>query len=156
LSALCTNSGFQSSHLGECCFSITIGNDIFENGKHDKEPHKFACKILDASWSTFRIMCKYKANRIVEVRPAYFSIDCSSRCGHPVPRSLAVRTHCCPKCSALIDRNHNSAINHLQNGLKLLHLTTGGAPGSNACRDCKAVEEAGSPRINSWVVHIKT
>lgn len=54
--------------------------------------HKLACRILDASWSTFRRMCQYKANRVVEIEPANSSIDCS-RCGHPVPKSLAIRTH---------------------------------------------------------------
>jgi putative transposase len=83
--------------------------------------HRLARKILDASWSTFKTMVQYKANRVVEVEPAYSSIDCS-RCGHSVPKSLAVRTHSCPKCSAVMDRDYNSAINHLQNGLELLQL----------------------------------
>src|SRR5690242_317453 len=77
--------------------------------------------MLDASWSIFKIMCKYKANRVVEVEPAYSSIDCS-RCGNPVAKLLAVRTHFCPKCKAVLDRDYNSAINHLQKGLQLLLL----------------------------------
>jgi putative transposase len=81
--------------------------------------HKLARKILDASWSTFKVMLQYKANRVVEVEPAYSSVDCS-RCSHPVPKSLAVRTHSCPKCGAVMDRDYNSAMNHLQNGLELL------------------------------------
>ncbi|MEW6603820.1 MAG: RNA-guided endonuclease TnpB family protein [Thermoproteota archaeon] len=84
--------------------------------------HRLARKILDASWSTFKQMLQYKVNRVVEVEPAYSSID-SSRCGHPVPKSFAVRTHACPKCGAITDRDYNSAINHLQNRLtKLLGL----------------------------------
>lgn len=83
--------------------------------------HRLARKILDSSWSTFKMMCQYKANRVIEVEPAYSSIDCSS-CGCPVPKSLAVRTHVCPKCGAMLDRDYNSAMNHLQNGLKYLHL----------------------------------
>lgn len=83
--------------------------------------HKLARKILDASWATFKTMLQYKANRVVEVEPAYSSIECS-RCGHPVPKSLAVRTHTCTQCGVILDRDHNSAINHLQNGLELLHL----------------------------------
>jgi putative transposase len=83
--------------------------------------HKLARKILDASWYTFRVMCKYKSNRIVEVEPAYSSIDCS-RCGYLVPKSLAIRIHVCLSCGAVLDRDHNSAINHLQNGSKLLRL----------------------------------
>lgn len=83
--------------------------------------HKLARKIMDASWSTFKSMCQYKANRVVEVEAAYSSIACS-RCGHLVPKSLAVRTHSCPKCMVMLDRDHNSAMNHLQNGLKYLQL----------------------------------
>jgi putative transposase len=83
--------------------------------------HKLARKILDASWSTFKQMLKYKANRVLEVEPAYSSINCS-RCANPVPKSLAVRTNVCPKCRAVLDRDYNSAMNHLQNGLKVLGL----------------------------------
>ena len=105
--------------------------------------HRLARKILDSSWSTFSMMCQYKANRMVEVEPAYSSIDCS-RCGHPVPKSLAVRTHVCPKCGAVLDRDYNSAINHLQNGLQSLDLpmergkVTPAEPQSE-------VDEAGTP-----------
>jgi putative transposase len=83
--------------------------------------HKLSRRILDASWSTFKAMCQYKANRVVEVEPAYSSINCS-RCGHHVPKALAVRTHSCSQCLAVLDRDYNSAINHLQNGMKLLQL----------------------------------
>jgi len=83
--------------------------------------HKLARRILDAGWYTFKQFCQYKANRVVGVEQAYSSIDCS-RCGHPAPKSLAVRTHVCPRCRAVLDRDYNSAINHQQNGLELLHL----------------------------------
>jgi putative transposase len=83
--------------------------------------HRLARRILDSSWYTFKAMCYYKANRVVEVEPAYSSVDCSN-CGHKVPKSLAVRTHSCPKCCAVLDRDYNSALNHLQNGLQLLQL----------------------------------
>lgn len=83
--------------------------------------HRLARKILDSGWSTFKQMLQYKANRVVEVEPAYSSINCSY-CDYPVRKSLAVRTHVCSKCGAVMDRDYNSAINHLQNGLKLLGL----------------------------------
>ena len=84
--------------------------------------HKLARKILDASWSTFKAMLQYKANRVIEVEPAYSSVDCS-RCGHhPVPKSLAVCTHACPECGAVMDRDYNAALNILQRGLESLML----------------------------------
>lgn len=83
--------------------------------------HRLARKILDAGWYTFRTMCKYKANRVVDVEPAYSSIECSF-CSHPVPKSLAIRTHVCPRCGVIVDRDYNSALNHLQNGLVMLNL----------------------------------
>jgi len=83
--------------------------------------HRLARKILDSSWFTFRMMCQYKANRVVEVEPAYTSINCS-QCGHPVPKSLAVRTHACPECGAVLDRDYNSGLNIKYNGLELLGL----------------------------------
>ncbi len=89
--------------------------------------HRLARKILDASWSTFKQMLQYKANRVVvvEVEPSYTSVDCS-RCGNnPVPKSLAVRTHMhvCPECGAVLDRDYNASINNiLQRGLKSLLL----------------------------------
>ncbi|AFU58024.1 putative transposase, IS605 OrfB family [Candidatus Nitrososphaera gargensis Ga9.2] len=81
--------------------------------------HRLARKILDASWSAFKNMLQYKANRVVEVEPAYSSVDCS-RCGHPVPKSLVVRTHVCTKCRAVLDREYNATINILQRGLESL------------------------------------
>jgi putative transposase len=83
--------------------------------------HRLARKILDASWSTFKMMCQYKANRVVEIEPAYTSVNCS-QCGHPVPKSLAVRTHTCLECKAVLDRDYNSSLNIKCNGLELLGL----------------------------------
>lgn len=83
--------------------------------------HRLARKILDASWSTFKQMLQYKANRVVEVEPAYTSINCS-QCGRPVPKSLAVRTHVCPECGAVLDRDYNSSLNIKYDGLKCLGL----------------------------------
>ncbi|MEW5839962.1 MAG: RNA-guided endonuclease TnpB family protein [Thermoproteota archaeon] len=83
--------------------------------------HRLARKILDASWSTFKQMLRYKVNRVVEVESAYTSVDCS-RCGYSVPKSLAVRTHVCTECGVVLDRDYNAAINILQRGLESLLL----------------------------------
>ncbi|AFU57823.1 putative transposase, IS605 OrfB [Candidatus Nitrososphaera gargensis Ga9.2] len=83
--------------------------------------HRLARKILDASWSTFKNMLQYKANRVVEVEPAYTSVDCS-RCCYPVPKSLAVRTHVCTECGAVLDRDYNASLNILKRGLESLMM----------------------------------
>lgn len=81
--------------------------------------HKLARQILDSGWGTFKNLLEYKAKMIVEVEPAYTSINCS-RCGNPVPKTLAVRTHRCNKCGLVIDRDYNASRNTKQEGLKIL------------------------------------
>ncbi|MDY7003081.1 MAG: zinc ribbon domain-containing protein [Cyanobacteriota bacterium] len=40
-----------------------------------------------------------------------------SNCGQKVPKNLSVRTHSCPKCQTVLDRDENAAINILNKGL---------------------------------------
>lgn len=81
--------------------------------------HRVAQHILDSGWRTFRSMLDYKARMLVEVGPAYTSIDCS-HCGEQVMKSLSVRTHTCLRCGLDIDRDYNAALNILQRGLSSL------------------------------------
>lgn len=81
--------------------------------------HSLARAILDSSWSTFGSMLEYKAKKVVGVLAANTTIDCS-KCGHNVPKSLAVRIHRCDKCGIVLDRDYNAALNILQRGLKSL------------------------------------
>jgi putative transposase len=81
--------------------------------------HKMARAILDSGWSMFGSMLKYKAKQVVEVYSPNTSVDCSY-CGNKVPKSLAVRIHRCDKCSIVLDRDYNAALNILQRGLKSL------------------------------------
>ncbi len=114
--------------------------------------HRLARKILDASWCAFKMMLQYKANRVVEVVSVYSSIDCSP-CGRPMPKSLAVRTHSCPKCGALMDRDYSSAINHLQNPSEPLHLLPaecGEVPPREIIQRSLKQE---APCFQAWVVH---
>ncbi len=83
--------------------------------------HHLARRIIDSGWRTFKQMLEYKANRLFEVDPRNTSVDCS-RCGNPVPKTLAARTHRCNKCGLVIDRDFNSGLNILQVGLSLLCL----------------------------------
>jgi putative transposase len=83
--------------------------------------HCLARHIMDSSWSMFKQMLEYKANRLVEVNSHNTSVKCS-RCGNPVPKTLAVRLHECPRCGIVLDRDYNAASNILQDGMTLLHL----------------------------------
>lgn len=80
-----------------------------------KNPH-LARSIADAGWSKFLAMVAYKAEKagghFVSVDPRNTSQKCSG-CGELVPKSLAVRTHACPHCGLVIDRDWNAAKNIL-------------------------------------------
>jgi putative transposase len=75
--------------------------------------------ISDAGWAQFRTIleCKaaYAGKRVVAVPPAYTSQDCSG-CGERVPKSLSVRTHVCPRCGLVLDRDANAALTILRAG----------------------------------------
>jgi len=93
-----------------------------------KNPH-LAKSISDAGWSLFLGWVRYYAGlagiECVAVPPAYTSQNCSS-CGQIVRKSLSVRTHCCPHCGLILDRDQNAALNILQEALRILgHRKTG-------------------------------
>lgn len=75
-----------------------------------------ARSVHDASWSDFIAKLRYKAERagaqLIEVDPKFTSQDCSG-CRARVPKALAVRTHSCPFCGLVLDRDHNAALNVL-------------------------------------------
>jgi putative transposase len=81
--------------------------------------HALAKSISDAGWAAFRITLDYKAacagKRVVAIEPAYTSQDCSG-CEERVPKGLSVRTHVCPSCGLVIDRDENAALNILRAG----------------------------------------
>ncbi|HEV8190120.1 MAG TPA: transposase, partial [Ktedonobacterales bacterium] len=53
---------------------------------------------------------RYAGRRVVALPPAYTSQECSG-CGERVPKSLSVRTHACPSCGLVLDRDENAARN---------------------------------------------
>src|SRR5215813_9557455 len=73
-----------------------------------------AKSISDAGWAQFRTILTSKAayagKWVVAVPPQYTSQDCSG-CGERVPKSLSVRTHICPSCGLVLDRDENAARN---------------------------------------------
>ena len=73
--------------------------------------------ILDAGWGQFQALCAAKAasagRQVALVDPYNTSQQCSG-CKKVVPKDLDVRTHVCPHCGLVLDRDHNAAINILQ------------------------------------------
>lgn len=84
---------------------------------------RLAKSVLDAAWGQFIIILEAVAVkcgvRVVKVNPHGTSQDCSS-CGTKVPKTLSVRTHECPKCGLVIDRDENAAVNILNRALEQL------------------------------------
>jgi putative transposase len=69
----------------------------------------------------FRELLAYKAIeagcKIVTENPSYTSQACSG-CGGIVPKKLSVRTHHCPDCGLILDRDINAARNILSAGTR--------------------------------------
>ncbi|MYE91601.1 IS200/IS605 family element transposase accessory protein TnpB, partial [Candidatus Poribacteria bacterium] len=76
--------------------------------------HYLSKSISDAGWGRFRLILQSKAANagltLTQVNPKHTSQKCSG-CDSIVPKSLSVRTHDCPHCGLVIDRDHNAAIN---------------------------------------------
>src|SRR5262249_45925951 len=98
---------------------------------------RLAKSILDAAWGAFLNILTYKAAsagcQVIRVSPRYTTQKCY-KCGELVQKSLSVRTHICPWCGYVADRDVNAA----QNILKA------GAPPSGTLAD-RLADEPGSP-----------
>jgi len=106
--------------------------------------HKLSKSISDASWYQFTEWFEFfaKIYRIVcvAVPPHFTSQDCSV-CGTRVQKTLSTRTHQCPNCQTVLDRDHNAAINILKKGLQYLGNHLNGTVGQTET-DPNALGEA--------------
>ena len=99
---------------------------------------KMAKSVLDAGWGQFLSILSTKAVRVAwptalnaglltkAVNPRNTSQNCSN-CGKKVPKKLKDRTHFCPHCGYVADRDVNAAKN-------ILHLAVGHPVSSKAYR----------------------
>jgi putative transposase len=94
--------------------------------------HHLAKSIHDASWSAFLAILEDKAERaghqVIRV-PARFTTQKCHHCGEHVQKSLSVRTHICPSCGLVEDRDVNAAKNILQAGAPPSGTGADGLPG---------------------------
>jgi putative transposase len=87
---------------------------------------------LDARWYRFLTILAYKAacagKRAESVDPAFTTQECSNVlpdgtiCGERIAKSLSIRTHICPKCGYIADRDENAARNIQWRGQRLRGL----------------------------------
>lgn len=86
--------------------------------------HHLAKSIMDASWGAFLDILEVKAgnarHQMIRVNPRFTSQKCY-KCGEIVQKSLSVRTHICPFCGYIADRDVNAAQNILKRGQGLGH-----------------------------------
>ncbi len=86
--------------------------------------NKLNKSIADVAWNQLAQFTAYKAEDagrlFLQVDPRNTSKRCS-RCSMLVPKTLADRTHSCPHCGLVLDRDHNAAINILALGLQRIN-----------------------------------
>jgi putative transposase len=83
--------------------------------------HHLAKSIADASWGLFLGWVRYyglvHAIPIIAV-PARFTTQECSGCGYRVKKTLSQRTHVCPNCGLVLDRDQNAALNILESAFR--------------------------------------
>jgi putative transposase len=102
--------------------------------------HCLAKALSDAGWSKLDFMLTYKAEsaggEIVTTDRFYASTQLCCDCGNKQEMELSERTYTCKKCGSIKPRDLNSAINLLNEGLRIKNNTnTAGRAGINACGD---------------------
>ena len=95
--------------------------------------HHLAKSISDASWGAFLTILEEKAeiagHQVIRVNPRFTSQKCF-KCGEIVQKRLSVRTHLCPFCGYVADRDVNAAQNILSKaGAPLSGTVEGARPG---------------------------
>jgi len=79
--------------------------------------HHLSKSIMDASWGAFLDILTAKAesagHEVIRVNPRFTSQKCY-QCGEIIQKSLSIRTHICPHCGYVEDRDVNAAKNILK------------------------------------------
>jgi putative transposase len=87
---------------------------------HLVKNHHLAKSISDASWGLFlawvRSYGQLATVPVVAVPARYTTQDCSG-CGFRVKKTLSMRTHVCPSCGLVLDRDCNAALTILDAAL---------------------------------------
>ena len=117
------------AHKTSKFFASNYGTIVFEDLKiaNMVKNRRLASAILDACWGKTRRLTAYKAERrggrVILVQPSGTSQECSG-CGKSVEKALSERTHSCPFCGLVLDRDVNAARNILARGLEQARAET--------------------------------
>ncbi|MBW4446614.1 MAG: transposase [Spirirestis rafaelensis WJT71-NPBG6] len=120
----------RKEYCKRVAYSVIQSNDLVAyedlNVKGLVRNRHLAKSISDAGWSTFRSWLEYfghKYGKITVAVPPYNTSQNCSNCGKKVKKSLSTRTHVCPHCGYVADRDVNAAINILKLGLSTVGHT---------------------------------
>ena len=94
---------------------------LTSNGKHlthGKSVHSAGYGMF-VNWLKWD--CHKSGSLVVAVDKYYSSTQLCSVCGHKQTMDISDRVYICPSCSAVIDRDYNSAINIKAEGLRIYH-----------------------------------
>jgi putative transposase len=114
----------REEYCKKLAYSVIQSNDLVAyedlNVKGLVKNRRLAKSISDAGWTIFRNWVEYFGQKYgkvtVAVPPHHTSQECSN-CGTIVKKTLSERTHICPHCGYVADRDVNAAQNILQRGL---------------------------------------
>lgn len=93
------------------------------NGASQKK--RLNASIYDVGWGLFVRTLEHIASKIgkqvVKIDPRFTTQKCNN-CSELVKKSSSVRTHCCPSCGYVANRDYNAAKNILRLGLESLEI----------------------------------
>jgi putative transposase len=140
----------RKEYCKRVAYSVIQSNDLVAyedlNVKGLVRNRHLAKSISDAGWSTFRQWLEYfgfKYGKVTIAVPPYNTSQNCSSCGKKVKKSLSTRTHVCPHCGFIEDRDVNAAINILK-----LALCTAGHAGTYAWGDLPSWAIGAIPSFN--------
>lgn len=117
----------RKEYCKRLAYSVVHSNDVIVyedlNVKGMVKNRHLAKSISDSGWSTFRQWLEYfghKYGKVTIAVPPYNTSQNCSNCGKKVKKSLSTRTHVCPHCGYVEDRDINASINILRLGLSTL------------------------------------
>jgi putative transposase len=104
-------------------YQVIVFEDLEPQAMGKSKGRGMRKSIMDVAWTQFISMTISKAaeagRTVILVDPRNTSKICS-QCGELAQKTLRDRTHTCPNCGLVLDRDVNAAINILQRGLQTL------------------------------------